>query len=262
MLIRIVALLSLLTTTAVMAEPVKMSRSMICHTESSPWYEATTNFVEYRNLDECLNDGGRLPRGVKGSVDTSARAATKTAYKRDYFGEGGWADFDRDCQNTRAEILIELSTAPVRYRKDNGCTVDRGKWISPFTNRVYYKASELDVDHIFPLALAWERGAYAWDYSKRVAFANDPVNLWPVEAKLNRAKGAKPISRWVPPTNQCEYIYRYARVAKKYGLHMTADDNFTVRGCKEGFTQKEGDVLLDLGIFKIRGAVDGRLGKN
>lgn len=262
MFIRLFLQITLGTSLVATAAPVKMSRSMICHTESSPWYDVTRTYVEYRNLDECLNDGGRLPRGTKGSVDTATRSASQTQYQREYFGEGGWADFDRDCQNTRAEILIELSTEPVRYRKDNNCTVDRGKWISPFTNRVHYKASELDVDHLFPLALAWERGAYAWDYEKRVAFANDPVNLWPVEANLNRSKGAKPISRWLPPTNQCEYVYRYTRVAKKYGLFLTDDDQLTLQNCKNGFTQSEGDTLLDLGIFKIRGNFDAKLGKN
>ncbi|WP_227520150.1 DUF1524 domain-containing protein [Marinobacter sp. LV10R510-11A] len=37
----------------------------------------------------------------------------------------------------------------------------------------------------------WERGANEWSREKREEFANDLRNLWPVEASLNRSKGAK-----------------------------------------------------------------------
>lgn len=236
-----------------------MTESMICHDQFSPWFNRITNFVDYRNISECLNDGGRLPRTEQVRVDEVVGSRVPTAYSRDAFGEG-WADVDRDCQNTRAEVLASMSTQAVTWRGDRGCTVDRGKWISLFTNSVFYEASKLDVDHVFPLALAWERGAYSWPYIMRVEFANDPMNLWPVEARLNRSKDAKPISEWLPPSNQCEYAYRYIRVAKTYGLHITRDDELVLNSCKSGFQESEGSMLLDLGIFKIRGNFNSRLG--
>ncbi|MFT7049416.1 MAG: hypothetical protein ACJAZE_001817 [Halioglobus sp.] len=40
-------------------------------------------------------------------------ALAETGYSRDRFGSG-WADVDRDCQNSREETFIEQSTTQVR----------------------------------------------------------------------------------------------------------------------------------------------------
>ena len=43
-------------------EPVKMSRSKICHAPNSTYYAKTQNFTPYKTLKECLDAGGRLPK--------------------------------------------------------------------------------------------------------------------------------------------------------------------------------------------------------
>ena len=43
-------------------EPVKLSKSGICHAPSSTYYLQTKNFTAYKTLDECLKAGGRLPK--------------------------------------------------------------------------------------------------------------------------------------------------------------------------------------------------------
>jgi hypothetical protein len=37
-----------------------------------------------------------------------------------------------------------------------------------------------------PLKWAWDRGARTWSRTKRETFANDPVNLWPVELSVSK----------------------------------------------------------------------------
>jgi len=44
------------------SEPVKMSKSGICHQPGSNYYANTKNFKPYKTLDECLKAGGRLPK--------------------------------------------------------------------------------------------------------------------------------------------------------------------------------------------------------
>jgi len=44
------------------SEPVKMSKSGICHTPNSTYYSQTKNFTPYKTLDECLKAGGRMPK--------------------------------------------------------------------------------------------------------------------------------------------------------------------------------------------------------
>ncbi len=43
-------------------QPVKMSKSKICHAPNSPYYAKTQNFTPYKTLKECLDAGGRLPK--------------------------------------------------------------------------------------------------------------------------------------------------------------------------------------------------------
>lgn len=216
---RLVLLLVLVVVTSisfnVYAGTVKKSSSGLCHPPSSPYYDRTQNFERFASLGECLNSGGRLS---KGAVHFSGPAlVSKTGYSRSQFGHG-WADIDGDCQNSRMEALIEQSTAPVRFDSGRKCRVTAGRWISPFTGKVIHDASAVDVDHVVPLKWAWDNGAAQWTQEKREQFANDPVNLWSVELSLNRKKGAKGPDEWLPLAGKCQYISRFIRIVKLYGL--------------------------------------------
>lgn len=117
-----------------------------------------------------------------------------------------------------AEALLASSTTKVRFATEEDCRVAAGRWISAFTGNVIQNASDLDIDHVVPLAWSWPRGAHAWSNERRLQFANDPVNLLPVEASLNRSKGAKGPNEWLPPAGQCGYVARFVRVLRLYDL--------------------------------------------
>ena len=80
-------------------------------------------------------------------------------YDRDLFG--GWSDTDRDCQNMRHELLQDLSTAVVSFSQ-NTCRVTRGRWLDPYTDKIFYESRLLDIDHLVPLKYSWDRGAHSW----------------------------------------------------------------------------------------------------
>jgi hypothetical protein len=44
------------------AATVKMSKSKICHDNSSPHYARLKSFKSYPSIQACLDDGGRLPK--------------------------------------------------------------------------------------------------------------------------------------------------------------------------------------------------------
>lgn len=46
------------------AGEVKLSNSGKCHPLESPYYERTKNYQGFPSLEECLDSGGELPRGV------------------------------------------------------------------------------------------------------------------------------------------------------------------------------------------------------
>ncbi len=150
------------------------------------------------------------------------------SYDRElYFGS--WTDEDGDCQNTRAEVLIQESLSVLVFRSSSNCVVDNGEWLDPYTNNLYYFASELDVDHVVPLYNAWQSGAYLWNDFKREEFANDMIfddHLIAVDKYQNRQKGAKDPSEWMPANSDfhCEYVAIWIEIKYLWELTITSSE--------------------------------------
>lgn len=134
-----------------------------------------------------------------------------------------WIDEDKDCQNTRQEILIARSLTPAKLGGKRKCTVRSGEWKDFYYNETLQKAGEVDIDHVVPLKHAWETGADSWDSEKRRAFANDPENLVITNRKYNRQKGAKTILEWMPIDRSyaCRYANQWFLIKEKYKLSIS-----------------------------------------
>ncbi|WP_417687984.1 HNH endonuclease family protein [Pseudidiomarina sp.] len=199
----------------------KLSSSGVCHPPSSPYYERTQKFTSYASLALCLEAGGRLPKTMRNASQPLQQ--NRKEYSRNAFAH--WSDEDNDCLNTRHELLQQLSTARVTMSSD-GCRVVRGRWNDPYSGKVFLDATEMDIDHLVPLAWAWENGAYDWSESARRSFANDPINLFAVHLTLNRSKGGKGPDQWLPPNADfhCQYISRYLRVVISYDFSTDTRD--------------------------------------
>jgi len=197
---------------------VKQSSSGICHPPQSSWYERTKNYTAFGSLEECLADGGRLPKGItlgsSGSSAVPVKSVDADKYVRSKFGSG-WTT--KNCRDTRARLLVETSTLPVRFATNDGCLVTSGRWVSSWTGDVL-NAGDIDIDHVVALSWAWHRGAATWTRGRRVEFANDPVNIVAVEASLNRSKSDQGPDEWLPPAGQCGYVARFYRIVKLYKL--------------------------------------------
>ena len=162
-----------------------------------------------------------LPVPVSASTLQLVVAEDKTTgYKRSAFKH--WIDVDRNRCNTRAEVLIE--EAIVKPKIGPKCKLTGGKWLSAFDGKTITNASQLDVDHMVPLAEAWRSGAWKWTAVQRQAFANDlenPEALIAVTRSTNRSKGDKDPSLWMPAKDQCVYTQNWISIKVKYSL--TAD---------------------------------------
>ena len=134
-----------------------------------------------------------------------------------------WIDADRNGCDTRAEVLIQ--EALVRPKIGKNCALSGGSWLSPYDNKYQNNASALDIDHVVPLAEVWRSGAWKWSAAQREAYANDlnnPEVLVAVTASVNRSKGDKDISSWLPQYGQCKYIRDWIVVKLKYQLTVDA----------------------------------------
>jgi hypothetical protein len=211
------------------ADLVKQSKSGICHDFASAWFAKTKQFTAYDSVKDCLRNGGRLPRNSK--VLNAAKKDNlqySTLYNRDAWQH--WVDEDRDCQDTRQEVLIAASSIKVTFKTAKQCKVKSGRWYDPFSNKTWTIPGDLDTDHIVPLAWAHGHGAGNWTKKQRRVFANDFENLLAVEDNLNQSKGAKGPDQWLPPNHKyrCEYVSRFDDMVKKYKLAYVASEKRTI----------------------------------
>jgi hypothetical protein len=153
--------------------------------------------------------------------------APKTGYSRGQFGDG-WATV-AGC-DTRDRILARDLTGK-NYKAGDDCRVQSGLLKDPYTAQlirfVRGGASEVDIDHVVALLDAWQKGAQQWSRGKRVAFANDPLNLLAVSAHANRSKGDGDAATWLPPNKpfRCEYVARQIAAKRKYGAWVTTAEH-------------------------------------
>lgn len=152
-------------------------------------------------------------------------------YRRAAFGET-WTD-DNDAPgghngcDTRNDIL-NRDLVDKTHKSISRCpnAVATGTLYDPYTGTIiaFTRGSQtgaaVQIDHIVPLAYAWDMGARDWPADVRVRFANDPANLLAVQGDSNQSKGDKEPAKWMPPnaTFDCQYVTRFTDVLRAYGL--------------------------------------------
>lgn len=147
----------------------------------------------------------------------------RDGYERDRFKH--WVDEDSDGCDTRREVLIaEAVKAP---EQGDRCSLSGGEWLSYYDEETVTDAGELDIDHMVPLAEAWDSGAHAWDDERREQFANDldaDRSLVAVTASTNRSKGDKDPAEWMPPAPGAHCTYLVDWVSTKARWELTVDE--------------------------------------
>lgn len=147
----------------------------------------------------------------------------RDGYERDSFKH--WTDEDQDGCPTRAEVLIEEATT--KPEQGERCTLTGGAWTSTYDGVEVTDAQRLDIDHMVPLAEAWDSGAHAWSDERRQAYANDlnaARSLIAVTAKTNRSKGDKDPADWLPPATGTHCTYAADWTATKLRWQLNADN--------------------------------------
>jgi hypothetical protein len=142
---------------------------------------------------------------------------------------GPWLKIANDnfCLDTRAKVLIRDSKKPTTRHTDFPCTIDRGAWHDPYTNKVLTKAREqVQVDHVVPLKNSYLAGAYRWDWKTRCAFANfmgNNYHLIPVDGQENNSKSDKAPDEYMPANLnfQCTYMSIWLRIKATWGLALS-----------------------------------------
>jgi hypothetical protein len=183
-----------------------------------------------------------IPSSACGSSDASLIDPGIEYNRRDW---RHWIDADKDCQDTRQEVLIEESLVPVAFEDDRKCRVASGEWADPYTGIKFTDPGDLDIDHVVSLRAAHDSGGYLWDADRRKSFANeldDPRALRAVHNSANRSKGSRTPAAWLPVNEsfRCQYIEEYGAVMSTYSLEYSPHDQgvveYMMHICARGLT--------------------------
>ncbi|MEV0900278.1 HNH endonuclease family protein [Actinoplanes sp. NPDC049802] len=146
------------------------------------------------------------------SALTVAAEANAGTYDRELFPH--WITISGTC-NTRETVLKRDGANVVT---SSACAATSGSWYSPYDGATWTAASDVDIDHVVPLAEAWRSGASAWTTSKRQSFANDLTRpqLIAVTDNVNQSKGDQDPSTWQPSVSSYRCTYAKMWIAVKY----------------------------------------------
>jgi hypothetical protein len=118
-------------------------------------------------------------------------------------------------------------------RIDEDCGMTAGTWLDPYTGRRLTESSEVDIDHVVPLANVWRSGASsaAWSTADLEAYANDPEVLLSADAGANRTKGDKGPEAWRQPNRGywCEYARRWVWIKSDWHLSVNPAEKLSLR---------------------------------
>lgn len=105
------------------------------------------------------------------------------------------------------------------------CSLE-GSWTGPYSGFTTTDSSEMDIDHVVPLAAAHRSGGYEWSAAAKEEYANDPSVLLTTEAGANREKSDMTPDEWMPANESyhCRYAVEWISVKGEYGLTVTADE--------------------------------------
>ncbi|WP_410652782.1 DUF1524 domain-containing protein [Amycolatopsis sp. cmx-4-54] len=175
---------------------------------------ATASTVPAIPVAEARKHLDELPVAVRGVLDGYDRTEKFPT----------WRTLSNSC-DVREEVLKRDG---VDVAVNDECVPVSGTWRSPYDGRTWTKASDVDVDHVVPLAQAWVSGAKSWDQARREQFANDRTlpQLRVMTDNLNQEKGDKAPDQWKPPlvSYWCVYATDWITIKHAYALSITVPE--------------------------------------
>jgi hypothetical protein len=180
---------------------------------------AGLHFPESPPLDDVLAGIAVKPRRHQDDYNRAAFGPPWTANNDNPLGHNG-------C-DTRDDILNRDLTNKT-YVKTQKCpdAIATGILHDPYTGKIIkFDRTEdngelVQIDHVVPLAYAWDMGANKWTEQQRIDFANDPDELLAVDGQANQDKLDYPPGQWMPPNTAFDgqYAKDFIAVLRKYHL--------------------------------------------
>ena len=151
----------------------------------------------------------------------------RKGYDRDRFRH--WISQGGGCDTRDVVLIQEAVVAPT---VEPGCDLEGGRWTSYYDGASTSNPSTFDIDHMVPLAEAWDSGAHSWSDETRERYANDLADrrtLVAVSASSNRSKSDQDPREWLPAKRQCRYIREWAAVKTRWSLTVDRREKRALR---------------------------------
>jgi len=217
------------TETTTFINGVNVTPSVGPTTEASPGTSHSSTASPSTHPTPPATAGAGTALAMVESLPVKGRAP-KTGYSRAEFGPA-WFDTNGNGCDTRDDMLRKY----LHHATFEGdCIVLSGILNDPYTGKpvTYVRGGfdEIDVDHMVSLSNAWQTGAQFWPAAKRLALANDPLNLQPTAAWVNRQKSDADAASWLPSNKsyRCEFVARQVAVKHKYQLWVTTAEKTAI----------------------------------
>ena len=171
-----------------------------------------------------------LPQAV---ADLPVAAEVRTGYSRSLFPH--WVDDDGDGCSTRSEVLIAEADDPVSV--GSGCALSGGRWFSYYDRVSWTDTGRIDIDHMVPLAEAWDSGARSWTTDTRRSYANDlgdHRSLVGVTDSVNQSKSDQDPADWLPTYDRCRYLREWVAVKHRWRLSVDSNEKAALTSLASG----------------------------
>ncbi|MFC4494899.1 HNH endonuclease family protein [Streptomyces ovatisporus] len=156
-----------------------------------------------------------------------APSGSMDGYDRDKYPH--WSGQGNSC-DTREAVLKRDGE---RVETGSDCSPTSGTWTSPYDGEKWTDPSDVDIDHMVPLANSWISGADEWSDEEREEFANDleSKQLLAVTDNVNQQKSDQSPDRWKPPLESyhCQYSTDWIQVKHLYELTITAAEKAALK---------------------------------
>jgi Protein of unknown function (DUF1524) len=180
----------------------------------------------------CNGGAFNQPSGAAASGTTDPSAARAQLNELVIKERGSMAGYSREKYPHWSTVSGACDTRETVLKRDGKdvqtdaqCRVTAGRWHSPYDGGDWTQASDVDIDHMVPLAQSWASGAAEWTTQRREEFANDLTRpqLFAVTDNVNQAKGDKAPDQWKPPLESfwCVYAQDWITVKRYYQLTIT-----------------------------------------
>lgn len=150
-------------------------------------------------------------------------------HRKEHFGDWIRDPSRRTCFDTRGLVLERQAQTQISIDPENHCRIQSSSWYDPYSDEYFYRASDLQIDHLVPLKNAYLAGAWSWSPEKRCHYYNFMdfnFHLVAIQKQANLSKGDRGPEAYLPISTgfQCAYLAAWLTIKAEWNLKIAVPE--------------------------------------